>query len=104
MAKSKTKAQSEDDLLEAELNKVWNNPDEYKDLTYVTNSKNYKKENNMNAKKTIITTVAVTLASVGLIAAVFFAGVNYEQNRQATIVEEATKLSQQMTTESKNQE
>ena len=54
------------------------------------------KVKNQSNKKTIIVTVVSTLAVIAAIIAIFYAGVQYEQGRQNTIVQEATKLTQQL--------
>lgn len=68
-----------------------------KDSTQLTQPK--QKENqvkNQSNKKTIIVTVVSTLAVIAAIIAIFYAGVQYEQGRQNTIVQEATKLTKQL--------
>lgn len=47
-------------------------------------------------KKTIVVTVVSTLAVLAAIVAIFYAGMQYEKGRQDVIVQEATKLSNQL--------
>ena len=47
-------------------------------------------------KKTIVVSVVSTLAVLAAIVAIFYAGMQYEKGRQDVIVQEATKLSNQL--------
>ena len=59
-----------------------------------------EKEVKNSNKKTIVVSVVSTLAVLAAIVAIFYAGMQYEKGRQDVIVQEATKLTKQLKTES----
>ena len=51
-------------------------------------------------KKAVIATVLVTLVTIAAFAGTFYMGVSHEKNRQATVATEATKLVEQLKSQS----
>ena len=71
-----------------------------KDTKLKTPKQQKEKEVKNSNKKTIVVSVVSTLAVLAAIVAIFYAGMQYEKGRQDVIVQEATKLTKQLKTES----
>ena len=87
------KRKSTEDKFDDELQKIVDNPQDYKLPTYQTKETNMKIS---NTKKIVLSTIALTLFVIATLAGTFYAGTQYESNRNATIQSEATKLVEQL--------
>lgn len=92
------KRKSTEDKFDDELQKIVDNPQDYKLPTYQTKETEMKIS---NTKKTVITTVALTLVVLASLAAMFYAGTQYEANKNLAIQAEATKLVEQLKSSTK---